>query len=53
MRFRSGARGRGGGALNPRGDGEAGAVKRAVETAVESLRFFFTRCGNHGIVNLQ
>ena len=38
MRFRSGA-GEGGGALNPCGDGGAGAVKRAAETAVESLRF--------------
>ena len=44
------ARGRGGDTLNMCGDGGAGAVKRAVETAVESLRFSFTRCGNHGIV---
>ena len=33
------ARGRGGGALNPRGDGGAGPAKRAAETAVGSLRF--------------
>ena len=32
-------RGRGGGALNPRGDGGAGPAKGAAETAVGSLRF--------------
>lgn len=46
-------RGRSGDALNPCAAGGAGPVKGAVETAVGSLRFFFTRCGNYGIVNLQ